>query len=214
MAGVITALKPQAKNRDRVNVFLDGAYQFSISWTLAESLRIGEAYSEQQIRELKQRDQEEVNYRRALRLISRRPRSEYELRNNFKQKQVPIEVQDNVLDRLREVDLVDDSAFARTWVENRLTFRPRSSLMLRDELRKKGVPQDAIEAALEDYDDERAAYLAAQKAARRWSESDWDEFRHRVGAYLTRRGFVYSLISPVVVRVWRETTGCEAESED
>jgi regulatory protein len=213
MAGVITALKPQAKNRDRVNVFLDGAYQFSISWALAESLRIGEAYSEQQIRELKQRDQEEVNYRRALRLISRRPRSEYELRNNFKQKQVPIEVQDNVLDRLREVDLVDDSAFARTWVENRLTFRPRSSLMLRDELRKKGVPQDAIEAALEDYDDERAAYLAAQKAARRWSESDWDEFRHRVGAYLTRRGFVYSLISPVVVRVWRETTGCEAESE-
>ncbi|UCF60328.1 MAG: RecX family transcriptional regulator [Anaerolineaceae bacterium] len=213
MAGVITALKTQSKNRDRVNVFLDGTYQFSISWALAEGLRIGETYSEQQIGELKQRDQEEVNYRRALRLISRRPRSEYELRNYFKQRQVPIEVQDNVLDRLREVDLVDDSVFARTWVENRLTFRPRSSLMLRDELRKKGVPRDAIEAALEDYDDERAAHLAAQKAARRWSDSDWDEFQRRVGAYLTRRGFVYSLISPVVARVWRETTGCEDESE-
>ncbi|KPK92483.1 MAG: hypothetical protein AMJ88_11060 [Anaerolineae bacterium SM23_ 63] len=213
MDGVITALKPQSKNRDRVNVYLDGAYQFSISWTLAEGLRIGELYSDQQITELKQRDQEEVYYRRALRLISRRPRSEFELRNYLEQKQVPIEVQDNVLDRLREVNLVDDCVFALTWVENRLAFRPRSSRMLSDELRKKGVPREAIEAALEDYDDQQAAYRAAQKAARRWSDSNWDEFRHRVGAYLTRRGFVYSLISPVVARVWRETIGCKNESE-
>jgi regulatory protein len=213
MAGVITALKTQSRNRNRVNVYLDGEYQFNISWVLAEGLQIGEAYSDQQISELKQRDLEEMNYRRAIRLISRRPRSEFELRSNFKQKHVPIEVQDNVLNRLREVDLVDDCAFARTWVENRLTFRPRSSRMLRDELRKKGVPREAIEAALEDYNDERAAYQAAQKAARRWSGTNWEEFRHRVGAYLTRRGFVYSLISPVVARVWRETTGCEDESE-
>ena len=213
MAGVITALKIQSRNRDRVNVYLDGAYQFSISWALAEGLQIGEAYTDQQITELKQRDLEEVNYRRALRLISFRPRSEFELRHNFEQKHVPVEVQDNVLDRLRELELVDDCAFARTWVENRLTFRPRSSRILRVELRKKGVAREAIDAALEGYDDERAAYQAAQKAARRWSSSNWDEFRHRVGAYLTRRGFVYSLISPVVVRVWRETTGCEDESE-
>ncbi len=213
MAGVITALKTQSKNRDRVNVYLDGAYQFSISWALAEGLQIGVAYTDQQITELKQRDLEEVNYRRALRLISRRPRSEFELRSYFEQKHVPIEVQDIVLDRLRDVNLVDDYAFARTWVENRLSFRPRSSRKLRDELRKKGVPREAIEAALEDYDDERAAYQAAQKAARRWSDSHWDEFRHRVGAYLTRRGFVYSLISPVVARVWHETTGYEDESE-
>ena len=213
MAGEITALKTQSRNRDRVNVFVDGVYQFSISWALAEGLKIGEAYSDQQITELRQRDLEEMNYRRALRLINRRPRSEFELRSSFEQKHVPIEVQDIVLDRLREVELVDDCAFAHTWVENRLTFRPRSSRIIRDELRKKGVPREAIEAALEDYDEERAAYQAAQKAARRWSGTNWEEFRHRVGAYLNRRGFVYSLISPVVARVWRETTGCEDESE-
>jgi regulatory protein len=213
MAGVITALKTQSRNRDRVNVYVDGAYRFSISWALAEGIKIGEAYSDQQITELRLRDLEEMNYRRALRLISRRPRSEFELRSSFEQKQVPIEVQENILDRLREVDLVDDCAFAHTWVENRLAFRPRSSRMLRNELRKKGVPREAIEAALEDFDDERAAYLAAQKAAQRWSDSDWDEFRHRVGSYLTRRGFFYSTISPVVASVWRETTGCEDESE-
>jgi regulatory protein len=213
MAGVITALKQQSKDRNRVNVYLDGAYQFSIARVLAERLHIGEVCSDEQITELKRRDLEEVNYRRALRLISRRPRSEYEIRRNFGQREVPDEIQDNVLLRMREADLVDDWAFARAWVENRLAFRPRSARTLKDELRKKGVPREAIETALEEYDDERAAYQAAQKAARRWRASDWDEFRQRVGAYLARRGFVYSLISPVVARVWRETTGCKEESE-
>jgi regulatory protein len=213
MACVITALKQQSKNRNRVNVYLDGVYQFSIARVLAESLQIGEAYSDEQITELKQRDLEEVSYRHALRLISRRPRSEFELRRNFVRREVPVEIQDKILLRMREADLVDDLAFARAWVENRLAFRPRSARTLKDELRKKGVPREAIETALEDYDDERAAYQAAQKAARRWRASDWEEFRQRVGAYLARRGFVYSLISPVVARVWRETTGCEEESE-
>jgi regulatory protein len=213
MAGVITALKQQSRDHNRVNVFLDGAYQFSIAKSLAECLQIGEVCSDEQIKELKQRDLEEVNYRRAIRLISRRPRSEFELRRNFEQRRMPLEVQDKILLRLREADLVDDWAFARTWVENRLAFRPRSSRALKDELGEKGVPREAIEAALEDYDEEQAAYQAAQKAARRWRASNWEEFRQRVGAYLVRRGFVYSLISPVVARVWRETIGCEEESE-
>jgi regulatory protein len=213
MAGVITALKQQSKNRNRVNVYLDGVYQFSIARVLAEGIQIGETYSDEQITELKRRDMEEASYRHALRLISRRPRSEFELRKNFERREVPVEIQDDILLRMREADLVDDWAFAREWVENRLAFRPRSARTLKDELRKKGVPREAIETALEDYDDERAAYQAAQKAARRWRALDWEEFRQRVGAYLARRGFDYSLISPVVARVWRETTGCEDESE-
>jgi regulatory protein len=213
MAGVITALKRQSRNRGRVNVYLDGSYRFSLSKVLADRLQIGVRYTDQQITELKQQDQEEVNYRRALRLIGRRPRSEFELRTDFERKEVPVEVQDNILERLREVELVDDHAFARSWAENRLAFRPRSARLIWDELRRKGVPRDAIEAALDGYDDEEAAYQAAQKAARRWSGSSWDEFRQRVGAYLTRRGFMYSLISPVVTRVWRETTGLDDESE-
>jgi hypothetical protein len=36
----------------------------------------------------------------------------------------------------------------------------------------------------------------------------------RLGAYLNRRGFGYSIISSVVSRVWRETADCEAESEE
>ena len=213
MAGVITALKLQSKNRNRLNVHLDGAYSFSLARVLADGLKVGQKLSDDHIACLKQRDAEEAAYRRALRLISRRPRSEHELGMNFNRNQVPHAVQDAVFTRLRETHLVDDWAFAEAWVENRREFRPRSAMALQYELRKKGVPQEAIEAALEDYSDEDAAYQAARKAARRWRNSNYKEFQQRVGAYLSRRGFNYTTVSPVVERVWRETTGVQDESE-
>jgi len=213
VAGVITALKLQSKNRNRLNVHLDGAYSFSLARVLADGLKVGQKLSDDHIACLKQRDAEEAAYRRALRLISRRPRSEHELGMNFNRNQVPHAVQDAVFTRLRETHLVDDWAFAEAWVENRREFRPRSAMALQYELRKKGVPQEAIEAALEDYSDEDAAYQAARKAARRWRNSNYKEFQQRVGAYLSRRGFNYTTVSPVVERVWRETTGVQDESE-
>ena len=213
VTGVITALKPQPKNRNRLNVNLDGAYSFSLARVLADGLEVGQVLSDDHIVSLKQRDAEEAAYRRALRLISRRPRSEHELVINFNRNRVPNAVQEAVFTRLREAQLIDDWAFAETWVENRREFRPRSANALRVELRKKGVPQEAIEAALEDYSDEDAAYKAAIKAARRWKNSDYKEFLKRVGAYLSRRGFNYATISPVVERVWCEATGVQDERE-
>lgn len=213
MAGVITALESQSKKRGRLNVHLNGEFSFSLARILAYDLKVGQKLSDEQIARLKQKDAEEVTYKRALRLISHRPRSEFELRTNFKRHRVPFEVQESVLIRLREAKLVDDMAFAETWVENRFAFRPRSALALRLELRRKGVPQEAIEASLEGYDDEHAAYRAARKAAHRWKNSNRDDFMKRVGAYLARRGFDYAMISPVVDRVWLETTGAQDESE-
>ncbi len=213
VAGVITALKPQLKHRNRLNVHLDGAYSFSLARGLADGLKVGQVLSDDHIACLKQRDAEGAAYRRALRLLSRRPRSEHELGINFNRNRVPKAVQEAVFTRLREAHLVDDWAFAEAWVENRREFRPRSAKALRFELRKKGVPQEAIEAALEDYSDEDAADKAAGKAARRWKNSDYKEFQLRVGAYLSRRGFNHTTISPVVERVWRETTGIQDESE-
>jgi len=213
VTGVITALKLQSKNRNRLNVHLDGAYSFSLARVLADGLKVGQVLSDDHIVSLKHRDAEEAAYRRALRLISRRPRSEHELGIIFNRNRVPNAVQEAVFTRLREAHLVDDRAFAEAWVENRREFRPRSAKALQVELRKKGVPQEAIEAALEDYSDEDAAYKAAGKAARRWKNSDYKEFQQRVGAYLSRRGFNHTTISPVVERVWCETTGVQDERE-
>jgi regulatory protein len=213
MVGIITAVTTDSKKRNRMNVFVDGEYRFSVSRQLAQSLLVGQTYSDEELADVQRKDEEERTYRRALHLISRRPRSEFELRKNFERHQVGTEVQDAVIERLRDLYLVDDEAFAKAWVENRRAFRPRSALMLKHELKEKRVPPEAIEIALESYDDMDAAYAAAEKAARRWKRSNWDEFRKRVGSYLVRRGFPYSIVSTVVKQVWREAASDRDESE-
>jgi len=210
---VITNLKLSGRSRNRVDVYLDGKKNFTISKSIALELRRGQELSIDQIRELKNRDLEEQSYQQALRLISRRPRSEAELRNRFLRKKVQTEIQDMVIARLREQGFVDDNAFARSWVENRLTFRPRSAWAIKQELRKKGVSNDAIRAALENFDDDEAAYQAALKVARKMAGMPKDLFIQRLAAYLSRRGFQYSTVSPVVKRVWRETSSNCSESE-
>lgn len=213
MVQVITNLKLSGRSRNRVDVYLDGKKNFTVSKSIALELKRGQELSIDQIRQLKNRDLEEQIYQQALRLISRRPRSEAELRNRFYRKKVQTEIQDMVIARLREQGFVDDNAFARSWVENRLTFRPRSAWAIKQELRKKGVSDDAIRAALENFDDDEAAYQAALKVARKLAGMPKDLFIQRLAAYLSRRGFQYSTVSPVVKRVWRETSSNCSESE-
>jgi regulatory protein len=213
VSGVITALKLGSRNHRRVNIYLDGSYGFSVAKVLTTGLEVGQTLTDSQIADLTARDAQERCYQRALRLLQYRPRSERELRDHFNRHQIPSDVQEVVLTRLQNADLVDDEAFAAAWVENRRHFRPRSARALRVELKKKGVSRETIDTALEGLDEDDAAYQAAVIGARRWKDRSWDDFRQRLGAYLARRGFSYATISPVVARVWHEITGVEDESE-
>jgi regulatory protein len=196
-----------------VSVGIGGADVFTLAKPLAARLRLGQSLSDEEIAALQRLDAVEVAVLRALRLVAIRPRSERELRDYFGRAKTPVDVQDGAVTRLRETGAVDDRAFARAWVENRQAFRPRSSLALKMELRRKGVSAETISDVLENVDEETAAYQAAQKAGRRLHGLDYEDFRRRLGGLLARRGFDYSIIRPVVERLWAETSGDPVESE-
>lgn len=209
MSGTITALKAQTKSKGRVNVYLDGAFAFGLADILAASLRVGQRLSDEQIAALRQRDAQERAYERALRFLSYRPRSTDETRRYLAGKDLPPEVIDATLARLASAGLLDDEAFARFWVEDRESFRPRSAMALRVELRRKGVGDEAIAAALNAVDEEEAAYQAAQPRAARLQGCDRATFYRRLGDFLQRRGFSYQTSRATVDRLWRESTGAE-----
>ncbi len=112
MAGVITALKLQRRKKNRVNVFIDDQFQFGVQRIIAAGLKVGQELSEADIERLKDEDEEQRAYERALRYLSRRPHSEKEIANKLSRNRIEINVQDRVLKRLREASLVDDVEFA------------------------------------------------------------------------------------------------------
>jgi regulatory protein len=212
--GNITALKINSRKRNRVDVYLDGSPGFQLLKSFAAELRIGQFLSAEQITKLRFKDRRERVFLLAMGQINRRPRSEKELRLYFAKKKIESDIYEPVLERLQTAKLIDDRAFAELWVENRQAFRPRSARALRYELRQKGVASEDIEEVLEDYDDLQAAYQAVLKPARKMKDATWEEFRKKVGGYLARRGFPYSIVAPVVRETWQEIAGHKNESED
>lgn len=204
MAGTITALKLQKKNKERVNVYLDGRYAFSLAAIEAAQLRRGQLLSDQEIENLLEKDSFQKAYDRALRFLSYRPRSEAEVRRYLQGKKVSPAIEAEVMERLTSAGLLDDQAFARYWVENRESFNPRGRQALQYELRQKGLSEEALTLALEDIDEEDSAYRALINRARRMSPLDRQSFRKKWGPFLRRRGFSYEAISVALERTWRE----------
>lgn len=200
----ITAINVQKRNQQRVSIFLDGEYAFGLSRIVAAWLAVGQEISDEKIARLKAEDEHEVLYLKTLNFIQYRTRSSQEIRRYLTKQAVGEDVFERILERLERAGLVDDTRFAQTWVENRSDLRPRSRHALAYELRQRGVDPQAISEALEDVEDEPLALEAARKQAHRYQELEWQDFRHKLCAYLARRGFNYSISVEAAQKVWFE----------
>ena len=202
----ITAIEVQKRGKDRVNVSLDGAFAFSLGIEVLEKqgLRLGQMLSDSQREELVKADLFHKCLNAALHLLSYRPRSEAEvrirLRPRFEEQAI-----DSVIVHLKARHMVDDVAFAQFWKENRESFSPRSKRMIMLELRRKGIDSEVITDVVEAIDDEQSAYRAAEKKARSWAKEDYNAFRRKLGAFLSRRGFSSEVANSIMERLWQES---------
>ncbi len=202
----ITALRIGQGRKKRVNVFLDDRFTFSLEAevVIKEGLQVGQELSASQIEALAKSDHFHRCLNVATHYLGYRPRSEFEVRERLQRRGFDDNTIEVVITKLKEQRLVDDVDFARFWKENRDSFSPRSQWLTRLELRQKGVTNDIIEEVVGTIDDGDSAYRAALSKARRLSRSDYQDFRHRLGEYLKRRGFGYGVINLAVERVWEE----------
>ncbi len=204
MTRKITAIENQKKDPQRVNIYLDEEFAFGLAGYLAAWLQVGQTLSEEKIRKLISEDLLESTVQKALHFLSFRPRSTSEIRKNLANKDIPENVIVETIDRLQKNSVLDDLKFAQDWIENRSEFRPRSCSALRLELRLKGIPDDVIQTALEDVDDDALTLKAAQKYMRRLTGLKKIEFRKKLSSHLASRGFNFASINPVVTLVWNE----------
>jgi len=209
--GTITALTAQKRNPNRVNVYLDETFAFGLAAITAASLRIGQVLTPADIETLQTADELENAKQSALRFIGYRPRSLAEVRDNLRGKGFEEGTIEQAITRLQELGLLDDTAFARYWVEQRETFKPRSPLALRQELQQKGVGREVIEEILNEVDETAVARLAAQKQASRWQNLPEEEFKTKLGSYLQRRGFSYYLSKEVSDEMWQHILSVNSE---
>jgi regulatory protein len=213
--GKITALRTGKGRSQRVSIYLDGEFAFSLDPEVVarEGLQTEQSLSAERVEVLVESDQHQRCLSAATRYLSYRPRSESELRDRLRRRGFDAETMEPVISRLKEQGLVDDAAFARYWAENRESFSPRSRWLTRVELRQKGITDDIIAKAVNVIDDEASAYKAALSKAHSLRQLDYEDFRRRLGEYLKRRGFSYGVLSHAVEQVWQDQKGGDSKPE-
>jgi len=202
----ITALRLGKGRSKKANVALDdkSALSLEVEIALKEGLKVGRELSAGQIEALIKANDFQRCYDAAARYLSYRPRSEYEMRRQFSKHRFDDDCIEAVLSKLKEQGLVDDTAFAKFWKDNRQSFSPRSQYLTGLELKQKGVPGEIIEQGVSTIDDGDNAYRVATTRARSLKSSDYHGFRHSLGEYLRRRGFGYGVITRTIERLWQE----------
>lgn len=192
----ITSIRQQVKRANRYSIFVDGVYAFSLSESglLAQGLASGQEFDRHELEKLKAASGADKAYGNALRYAAMRPRSEWELGTYLERKDVEEPVAQTIMQRLRDVGLLDDKAFATAWVANRRLLKSTSKRRLRLELKQKHVPESVIDEALrEDEVDERDTLRAlVEKKRARYPD------RNKFMQYLARQGFSYDDIKSVL----------------
>ena len=141
----------------------------------------------------------------AFRLLRARPRSERELSERLSQKGYDEGLIASVVEDLKKRLLLDDRKFARFWVDSRMHMNPVGDVVLRHELKEKGVRDEFVEEALAQRESGRdelatARAMAVERFAR-LKKVDRRKATKRLYDFLMRRGFKYDVVRAVIEEV-------------
>lgn len=198
----ITSISLQTRNKNRVNVSVDGKYRFSLdTYQLIDlGIKTGREYDETELAVLEQESQFGKVYARALEYCLMRPHSAREMRDYLYRKTrstrdkngelragVAPEITTRVFDRLLEKGYIDDVKFAHYWVENRSVTKGVSRRKLTAELQSKGISSSIVNqefSQTDRSDDDEIQKIITKKRPRYPDEQ-------KLIAYLARQGFGY-----------------------
>ncbi len=214
-SGRITGLRPTRRDPNRISVDLDGTFAFALPAQLVvdEGIEIGDALDEARVAALLAADQATRATEAALVFLGYRPRSEREVRDRLRRGGYEQEAIDHVISRLTEWRYLDDEDFARRWVENRATHRPRGKRLLQQELRNKGIDSETAREVIDEagLDEKTDAEEIARRRLPAYAGDDPAAIRRRLSSYLARRGYGYDVIRVALERVMAEEEGDEGD---
>jgi len=200
----ITKIEKQKKNKDRWNVFIDGAFACGVnSDTLLKfQLKSGDEIDENKLKEIRDFDEYLYSKKIAFDFLSYRIRSEKELKDKLKGKDISHTSIERTIEHLKELKLINDEEFARQLISEKLASKPVGKAVLRQKLIQKGISFKLSDEILKEYfseDNEKEFVISNfDKYFRRVEGLDRQQKRKKMFDYLARKGFDFDIIKQVI----------------
>lgn len=193
------------KQQGRYNIFIGERFAFGVDeavlirYQLAKGMVIDEALEN----EIKAYDHERKAYSRALNFLSHRLRTEKEVRDDLIEKEFE-SVVDSVIEKLYELKLIDDLEYAKSYVRTQDRLTGKGPYQITQALKKKGIKEEDIEIALEEYEDDSRyenAMQWAEKTLKRSKNHSSIQAKQRIQRTLIQKGFDSEIIQMVLAEI-------------
>lgn len=196
----VTSIKQQ-KNKNRVNVYLDDKFAFGIDLDnfVLLHLKINQELTDKEVEDIVRKAEFQKTLDKLLRFATVRPRSEKEITDYFRRKKVHESMHEELLEKLRHFELLDDLKFAKWWVEQRGSFKPKPRRILKIELTQKGIVKEIIENVMGEVvvDEEKMAKEILRRKDYKWKGLEAREAKQKMSQYLVGKGFSWDVIEKV-----------------
>ncbi|UUZ95659.1 RecX family transcriptional regulator [Paenibacillus sp. P25] len=201
--GVITKVERQKRAQHRYNIYIDEVFAFSVHEDVLIKYRLvkGETVLEEDAGLILQAEEKQRAYLDAIRLLSSRLRSEYEMRTRLVQKGYDRDLAEETVERLKRENYLNDRLFADQLTKQRLESQKKGRHWIKQELKQKGLSKDHIGQAMEQVDEETEYRMALSLASKRYASElakDPLKAKRKIAGFLQRRGYPGSVVSKVL----------------
>ncbi|MDQ0215983.1 regulatory protein [Oikeobacillus pervagus] len=201
---IITKISVQQKNKERYNIFLNDEYAFSVDEAVLTrfQLKKGKDVSHHEIQEFQIADDLRKSVNKAIHYLSRRMRSEQEVRNYLRKIEVEEAIIQAVIDRLYELNYLNDDEFTEAYVKTQMNTTDKGTELITKELKEKGIQDDLIDKHLSIFPEElqlEKAEKIVQKIALKNRNESAVQIKKKAEQSLRRKGYSWGVITQIKV---------------
>jgi len=199
----VTKIQQQKKRKNRYNIFVNDVYTFSVDEDVLVKYHIhkGMDLTPEEIEEITSDEDFHSTYMMAINYLSYRMRTQQEIRTYLQDKEITLEMTNDIIKRLDEEQLIDDQTFAEAFVRDRMNQTSKGPKIIVKELQEKGVSREIADKAVLQYDHDAQfskAYKWAQSEAKKKSPHAAKKQKEQIQYKLMQKGFSSDVISQVM----------------
>lgn len=203
----ITDYKIQKNNEEKMNVYVDGEYKFSMSVDsfLSEGLYKGLEITEEQIEEIKVRDGSKLAYIQIVSTLNYGMKTEKEMIDKLKEKGYKEDAIQKAIMKAKDYNLINDDYYIELYIKTKAIPAKWGEQKIISNLYKKGININDIKLKItEMYDEEDKydnAYSLAIKKLKTIKEADINKKKQKLNQFLLGKGYSYEIVSKVIKNI-------------
>ena len=191
--GIVTKIEYQ-KNKTRVNIYVDGEFFCGLNSEVlfSNQIKVGSEVDEQRLKGLIFESEVKKGVSYVFGLLAKKPYAEREIRTKLYQKSYSSEATQKIIETIKEYKLIDDSDYAKTYVDSNKT---KSKREIEFNLSQKGIDKHIIQNAVNDIEnDDEMAKIDIITAKYMKNKPKTSENLQKLFRYLQGKGFEFELI--------------------